>query len=190
MNMQEHHAGLYTCEATNSFGSSNHSAVIRIKTRPRWIAEPQDRAVFVGSPVLLECNAQSYPQPLITWMANTAQSGSSVHDKFIPVHMDGMRISQSPNGSLVIYKVQRSDAGWYRCQADNSVGEPLQKIVQLLVNAPAKVDTDSTTKNVHIGSTMMITCEASGDSPLTLEWLRHHSKLISNKRLSVSSSRR
>ncbi|CAL4122421.1 unnamed protein product, partial [Meganyctiphanes norvegica] len=184
--LQEHHAGSYTCEVTNIVGSANHSATLRIKVRPRWITEPQDQSVLLGSSVMLECSAQGYPQPFITWMTSTGNS--QVMQNFNPIHMDGIHKSQSSNGSLIIHSAMRSDAGWYRCQADNSVGEPLQKVVQMLVNAPANIETESATKTIHIGRTMILTCEASGDSPLSVEWLRHHSPLVTGKRISVNSN--
>ncbi|CAL4137225.1 unnamed protein product, partial [Meganyctiphanes norvegica] len=186
MKIQEHHAGSYTCEATNIVGSANHSSTLKVKIRPKWISEPQDQSVLLGSSVMLECSAQGFPQPFITWMTSTGTT--QVMQNFNPIHMDGIHKSQSSNGSLIIHSAMRSDAGWYQCKADNSVGEPLQKVVQMIVNAPAKIETKSATKTIHIGKTMILTCEASGDSPLSVEWLRHHSPLITGKRISVSSN--
>lgn len=47
------------------------------------------------------------------------------------------------NGSLIIYNAQRTDAGFYMCQANNGVGAGLSKVVKLTVhgkcNAAASV---------------------------------------------------
>lgn len=38
------------------------------------------------------------------------------------------------NGSLIIYNTQRSDAGYYLCQANNGVGAGLSRVIKLTVN--------------------------------------------------------
>lgn len=38
------------------------------------------------------------------------------------------------NGSLVIYNAQRSDAGYYLCQASNGVGAGLSRVIKLTVH--------------------------------------------------------
>lgn len=38
------------------------------------------------------------------------------------------------NGSLIIYNTQRTDAGYYLCQAQNGVGPGLSRVIKLTVN--------------------------------------------------------
>lgn len=38
------------------------------------------------------------------------------------------------NGSLIIYNTQRTDAGYYLCQASNGVGPGLSRVVKLTVH--------------------------------------------------------
>lgn len=38
------------------------------------------------------------------------------------------------NGSLIIYNTQRTDAGYYLCQANNGIGPGLSKVIKLTVH--------------------------------------------------------
>lgn len=38
------------------------------------------------------------------------------------------------NGSLIIYNTQRTDAGYYLCQASNEVGAGLSRVIKLTVH--------------------------------------------------------
>lgn len=38
------------------------------------------------------------------------------------------------NGSLIIYNTQRTDAGYYLCQATNGIGPGISKVVKLTVH--------------------------------------------------------
>lgn len=44
----------------------------------------------------------------------------------------------------------------------------------LLMTAPARVVTEGGRVTGHAGQVVTVTCEATGDDPLTLTWLRHH----------------
>lgn len=42
------------------------------------------------------------------------------------------------------------------------------------MTAPARVVTEGGRVTGHAGQVVTVTCEATGDDPLTLTWLRHH----------------
>ncbi|KAK4299474.1 hypothetical protein Pmani_028258 [Petrolisthes manimaculis] len=168
--LQEHHSGSYTCEAANAAASVNHTATLRVKVSPKWVVEPAGGTALVGSTVVLDCSARGYPQPLLTWMK---APGEAARD-FQTVVVDGIKFSQASNGSLIIKETKTSDAGWYLCRATNSVGKPISKVVQLTVHAPARVVTKGRRVTGHAGQMVTVTCEATGDAPMTLTWLRHH----------------
>lgn len=35
---------------------------------PRWSREPHDTALMLGQAVVINCEAEGYPQPQITWL--------------------------------------------------------------------------------------------------------------------------
>ncbi|KAG7154055.1 Down syndrome cell adhesion molecule-like protein 2-like 8, partial [Homarus americanus] len=152
---------------------------------PKWVVEPGGGTALVGSTVVLDCSARGYPTPVLTWMK---APGEAAQD-FQPVVVDGLRSSQAANGSLVLQDTKTSDAGWYMCQAANSVGKPISKVVQLTVHAPARVVTEGRRVTGHAGQTVTVMCEATGDDPLSLTWRRHHAPVSPGHRTAVRESK-
>ncbi|KAK7081827.1 Down syndrome cell adhesion molecule-like protein 1 [Halocaridina rubra] len=182
--LREHHSGSYTCEAANAAATVNHTAVLKVQVSPRWIIEPSSSTALVGSTLVLECSARGFPQPIITWKKASGDAAQN----FQPVLLDGVRTSQAPNGSLVLMESSPNDAGYYQCTAHNSIGSPLSKVAQLTVHAPAHIVTEGGRITGHAGQTVTMTCEATGDLPLTLTWQRHHTPITPNHRVSVRES--
>ncbi|XP_071543543.1 uncharacterized protein [Panulirus ornatus] len=182
--LREHHSGSYTCEAANAAAIANYTATVRVKVSPRWVLEPRGETALVGSTVVMDCSARGHPKPVLTWMK---APGKAAQD-FQAVVLDGVRSSQASNGSLVLPDIAASHAGWYLCQAANSVGEPISKAVQLIVHAPARVVTEGRRVTGHAGQTVTLSCEATGDDPLTLTWHRHHTLVSRDHRTSLRES--
>ena len=61
--------------------------------------------------VVLSCRARGCPEPTITWTHNS-----------VPVTGGNSRVEITPEGDLVIMTLMLSDAGIYRCTAENSQG--------------------------------------------------------------------
>ncbi|KAK7015883.1 hypothetical protein SK128_009425 [Halocaridina rubra] len=182
--LHERHSGSYTCEAANAAATVNHTASLKVQVSPRWIVEPSSSTALVGSTVVLECSARGFPQPVITWNKATGEAAQD----FQPVLLDGVRNSQAPNGSLVLMESSPNDAGYYQCTAHNSIGSPLSKVAQLTVHAPAHIVTEGGRVTGHAGQTVTLTCEASGDLPLTVTWQRHHTPITPTHRISIRES--
>ncbi|XP_050737575.1 cell adhesion molecule Dscam2-like isoform X3 [Eriocheir sinensis] len=182
--LKEHHSGSYTCEAANAAATANHTATLTVKVSPRWVMEPGGRTALVGSTVVLDCSARGHPQPVITWMK---APGEAAQD-FQPLVTDGVRVTQATNGSLVLPQVTSHQAGWYLCQAANGVGKALSKMAQLTVHAPARVVTEGSRITGHSGQTVTLRCEATGDAPLTVTWLRHHAPVTQDHRTLVQET--
>ena len=47
----------------------------------------------------------------------------------------------------------------------------------LPLSAPARVVTEGGRVTGHAGQVVTVACEATGDGPLTLTWLRHHAPI-------------
>ncbi|VVC97977.1 unnamed protein product [Leptidea sinapis] len=61
------HSGNYTCIASNVAGSERFTVPLTVNVPPRWRLEPGDMAVAAGQDVILQCQADGYPKPTITW---------------------------------------------------------------------------------------------------------------------------
>ncbi|KFM56581.1 Down syndrome cell adhesion molecule-like protein, partial [Stegodyphus mimosarum] len=60
-------SGNYTCIATNSFGSDQLTAFLKVRASPKWIEQPTDILTTAGESILVRCLAAGSPEPQITW---------------------------------------------------------------------------------------------------------------------------
>lgn len=44
-----------------------YSLIFFLIVPPRWIQEPQDIALMLGNAIVINCEAEGYPEPEITW---------------------------------------------------------------------------------------------------------------------------
>ncbi|CAL4105463.1 unnamed protein product, partial [Meganyctiphanes norvegica] len=165
--LQGHHSGNYSCQASNAAKTVETSAVLVVRVPPTWVTSPHDLAATVGSSVVIPCHAEGFPKPRITWRKNTKVDSDNYRS------IGGVQVSS--NGSLVLPNIQHIDEGRYLCEADNSVGPPLRATVSLSVNAPPKFDQSlQQIMSVRRGSSATLACLANGDPPITLNWQAAH----------------
>merc|ERR1719412_1550187 len=69
------HRGRYTCLAKNKAGTATSTADLRVNVRPRWTVEPTDKQFAQGSDAKVDCKADGFPQPTISWK-KAVDSGS------------------------------------------------------------------------------------------------------------------
>lgn len=111
--------GIYTCKATNIYGSSFLSYSVTVMVYPPQIttAAPSVMRVYRGSSVSLDCIATGIPKPDISWTlpGSTTLIPSS---RFIAQGV----IHMTEEGSLVIQNPGLMDSGIYKCNAKNVLG--------------------------------------------------------------------
>ena len=69
-NVQSKHSGNYTCRATNQGGRSEFSAVLVVNAEPSWLSVPRDITLTRNSKTEVECKADGFPEPFVTWSRN------------------------------------------------------------------------------------------------------------------------
>ncbi|XP_048088194.1 LOW QUALITY PROTEIN: matrix-remodeling-associated protein 5 [Alosa alosa] len=111
--------GVYTCKATNTYGSSFLSYPVTVMVYPPQIttAPPSVIRVHRGSSVSLNCIAIGIPKPDISWTL-PGRTTLVPNSRFIAqggIHMTG-------EGSLVIQNPGLMDSGIYKCNAKNVLG--------------------------------------------------------------------
>ncbi|XP_063899324.1 cell adhesion molecule Dscam2-like [Helicoverpa armigera] len=176
------HSGEYTCRVSNHAATVNYTAQLSVKVAPAWATEPLDAAVLLGAPLQLECAARGHPAPAVTWyrrMGEGASLGGDSGEQWEPVGAgewgaDGVR---ARNGSLAASAAARAHQGLYRCVADNGVGPPLLKHVNITVHEPAHLEGAGGNASSVRGQPAALACVARGDAPLHVHWTHRGARL-------------
>ncbi|XP_064420214.1 hemicentin-2 [Latimeria chalumnae] len=166
-------AGTYICTAENSVGVIKAIGFVHIKAAPvlhgdinSYLTEP------LGGNAILNCEALGDPAPTIQWDKNG-----------LPVHISS-RVHQLTNGSLLIYSTVNTDAGDYRCVAENEAGVVEKKVTLMLQSAPIfKVEPLSTV--VSAGNKVVLHCQADGEPSPMVEWTREGQPVQENSRIQI-----
>ncbi|CAG9123879.1 unnamed protein product [Plutella xylostella] len=204
-NITSLHSGNYTCIASNVAGSERFTVPLTVNVPPRWRSEPADVAVAAGLDVTLQCQAEGYPKPTITWkkaVGNTPgeykdfmfegssrvlDNGSLVFER-VAKDSEGHYLCEARNdigaglSKLIFLKVNvaKDSEGHYLCEARNDIGAGLSKLIFLKVNAPARFPMKSKTVQVTAGEAAHLQCAAAGDAPLEVTWRSPHHHTIAH----------
>ncbi|CAH0555678.1 unnamed protein product [Brassicogethes aeneus] len=164
-NVSEKHMGNYTCLAANRAGISSYSAELVVKVPPRWILEPTDKAFAQGSDAAVECKADGFPKPTVTWKRATGVSPGDYKD-FKPNNPD----VKVEDGTLTINNIQKTNEGYYLCEAVNGIGSGLSAVVLISVQAPPQFDIKLRNQTARRGDPAVLQCEAKGEKPIGILW--------------------
>ncbi|XP_068899442.1 cell adhesion molecule Dscam1 isoform X36 [Tenebrio molitor] len=177
--VQAHHAGEYSCVASNKAGNTSFSSYLRVNVPPRWILEPTDKAFAQGSDAAVECKADGFPKPVVTWKRATGVSPGDYKD-FKPNNPD----IKVEDGTLTINNIQKTNEGYYLCEAVNGIGSGLSAVIQISVQAPPQFDIKLRNQTSRRGDPAVLQCEAKGEKPIGILWN------INNKRLEPKGDNR
>ncbi|XP_017771587.1 PREDICTED: Down syndrome cell adhesion molecule-like protein Dscam2 [Nicrophorus vespilloides] len=159
------HTGNYTCIASNVAGAERYVVPLTVNVPPRWTVEPSDSNVAAGQEATLNCQADGYPTPAITWKrAVGSQPGEYKDFMFEP------NVHQYQNGSLSFSHVSKENEGQYLCEGKNNIGTGVSKVIFLKVNAPAHFPQKSKQIQVVKGEQAHLQCSAIGDTPMEIMW--------------------
>ncbi|XP_059047424.1 cell adhesion molecule Dscam2-like [Achroia grisella] len=191
------HSGDYTCRVTNHAATVNYTATLSVKVTPAWTTEPMDAAILLGAPLSLQCAAKGYPVPKIKWYRRIGDSVSLNNDNEDHWEIiggsdwgDGVIEVRTRNGTLGAPAASRLHQGQYRCVADNGVGPPLIKHINLTIHEPAHFEESSGNMSCVRGHSVSLTCHALGDAPLTVHWTHQGTRIdLNSYRWSVSEVR-
>ncbi|XP_044755484.1 Down syndrome cell adhesion molecule-like protein Dscam2 isoform X16 [Coccinella septempunctata] len=173
------HAGTYTCIGENRVGKAEASATLNVNVPPRWILEPTDKAFAQGSDAAVECKADGFPKPVVTWKRATGVSPGDYKD-FKPNNPD----IKVEDGTLTINNIQKNNEGYYLCEAFNGIGSGLSAVILISVQAPPQFEIKSRNQTSRRGDAAVLQCEAKGEKPIGILWN------INNKRLDPKGDNR
>ncbi|KAI1278123.1 Down syndrome cell adhesion molecule-like protein Dscam2 [Halotydeus destructor] len=159
------HNGNYTCTVRNDVATVEHSTTLLVDVPPYWKFEPKDSSAVGGQNVLIDCLADGVPSPSITWERAAINA-----PRFYAPISSGPQFEVYANGSLLIKNVQEDDGAYYLCQASNSIGPGLSKVLTLTVHVPPKFVLKFQSEAVRLHAEAILKCEAQGDQPLGIKW--------------------
>nr|XP_024214186.1 Down syndrome cell adhesion molecule-like protein Dscam2 isoform X35 [Halyomorpha halys] len=166
------HSGNYTCTATNRAGSTNYTTSIHVNVPPRWIIEPTDKAFAQGSDAKVECKADGFPRPAVTWKRATGDSPGDYKD--LKPNNPDVKVEE---GTLLIHNIQKTSEGYYLCEAVNGIGSGLSAVIMISVQAPPQFDVKSRNQTARINDPTVLQCEAKGEKPIGIIWNMNNKRL-------------
>ncbi|XP_060626513.2 roundabout homolog 2 isoform X11 [Anolis sagrei] len=165
--------GTYTCIAENRVGKVEASATLTVRAPPQFVVRPRDQIVAQGRTVTFPCETKGNPQPAVFWQKEGSQNLLFPNQPLQP----NSRYSVSPTGDLTITNIQRSDAGYYICQALTVAGSILAKaqleVTDVLTDRPPPIILQGpVNQTLAIDGTALLKCKATGDPMPVISWLK------------------
>ncbi|CAN7939532.1 unnamed protein product [Ixodes hexagonus] len=164
--------GKYTCFVNNDAAGDNRTADVVVNVSPRINIPPHNTTTRVGGQVMLDCVAEGFPTPVVTWQ-KFGGGGRGFGDLRL-----NFRSYVLPNGSLWIGDAEESDEGLLRCRVQNDIGGPVSREVSLRVQEPPRFKERFRVLHVRRGETLQAQClTAAGDPPLDFTWEKDYRPL-------------
>ncbi|XP_058490996.1 roundabout homolog 2 isoform X11 [Solea solea] len=171
--------GMFTCVAENRVGKLEASATLTVRAPPQFVIRPRDQIVAQGRTATFPCETKGNPQPAVFWQKEGSQNLLFPNQPQQP----NSRFSVSPSGDLTISSVQRSDAGYYICQALTVAGSILAKaqleVTDVLTDRPPPIIRQGpSNQTLGVDSMALLKCQASGDPIPSVSWLKDGVSLL------------
>ncbi|XP_064793489.1 hemicentin-1-like [Oncorhynchus masou masou] len=177
------HAGTYTCVAKNREGQTQKDYTLTVQVSPTILdsGHSSDLSAPVGNDLTLECRVTGTPAPHLSWLKN----GATLEDS------DPQKIDIAPDGStLTLLRLRPEDSGTYTCLAVSPAGQE-NKIYTLFVLVPPSISGEtSAPREVQTTQDSVVTleCQAVGNPPPQISWLRNGRPLLLSPRTRLLSA--
>ncbi|KRF98103.1 uncharacterized protein Dwil_GK22019, isoform BN [Drosophila willistoni] len=169
--VQAKHSGNYSCRASNDVGVAIREATLTVNVPPRWILEPTDKAFAQGSDAKVECKADGFPKPQVTWKKAVGDTPGEYKDL---KKSDNIRVEE---GTLHIDNIQKTNEGYYLCEAINGIGSGLSAVIMVSVQAPPEFTEKLRNQTARRGEPAVLQCEAKGEKPIGILWNMNNMRL-------------
>nr|CDJ97202.1 Immunoglobulin I-set and Immunoglobulin domain containing protein [Haemonchus contortus] len=163
------HAGLWVCSAENEAGIEKLEIFLDVWFSPSVQISFEADAELLGDSVTLECRVTGNPLPSITW-----RKGG------YPVVDDGTHVIHNV-ANLTISHLEAHNPGNYTCLAKNDVGFA-ESTVLIDVLVPPSIDREHVdlSPRLHIGQTLLLSCNANGIPEAAVKWYVNGSEISSS----------
>uniref|UniRef100_A0A8C7CLW0 Ig-like domain-containing protein n=1 Tax=Oncorhynchus kisutch TaxID=8019 RepID=A0A8C7CLW0_ONCKI len=155
-------AGIYICTATSAVGYASREIQLSVNSKRCKCVSSQENTVKmaaeVGSEVILPCEVQGSPSPLVTWSRNGQ-----------PIPPVTAWFTVLPSGSLKITDVRLVDSKLYTCSAKNPAGN-VSINYNLHIQAKPKIQAAPSLLKALIGQTVVLPCVVQGEPSPEISW--------------------
>ncbi|KAL5009483.1 hypothetical protein ScPMuIL_011788 [Solemya velum] len=165
--LDERHAGMYQCAASNIHGTTLSSGQLRVLAfEPNFRKHAMEEKTYVmeNGNAVLPCQPEGAPLPELMWSKNGADLN------LIPGRED--RLQQMLEGDLKIMQASKNDEGTYVCTATNELGSGSTS-TELIVLNTVTISQPPQNTVVIINETAFMYCDASTQDrryDLVYEW--------------------
>ncbi|KAM4896067.1 hemicentin-1 [Sylvia borin] len=150
-------AGTYMCVAQNPAGTALGKIKLKVQVPPVIKSHVEEYVVAVDQSVTLQCEAEGYPGPEISWHKAGQQITESMRRRILST------------GALQILFVQPGDSGRYTCTAANPAGSSTSS-TELTVHVPPRIRSTDTQYTVTESSQAVLSCVAEGIPTPAINW--------------------
>uniref|UniRef100_A0A182YKL3 Down syndrome cell adhesion molecule n=2 Tax=Neocellia TaxID=44535 RepID=A0A182YKL3_ANOST len=147
---------------------SKHIPGVRIETRKRG----STLSIEAGSNAKVECKADGFPKPQVTWKKAVGDTPGEYKD--LRSNDSSIRVEE---GSLFIQNIQKSNEGYYLCEAINGIGSGLSAVTLITVQAPPEFVEKLRNQTARRGEPSVLQCEAKGEKPIGILWNMNNIRL-------------
>ncbi|XP_029960009.1 hemicentin-1 [Salarias fasciatus] len=176
------HAGTYSCVAKNSEGQTQRDYRLTVQVSPTILDSdrPSDVSAAMGETLTLECRASGVPTPQLSWLKDGVPLKGS----------DVRHIDITPDGSsLTLLRLSSEDSGTYTCLAVSPAGQE-SKLYTLFVLVPPSISGETAVpREVQVtqDSAVTLECQAAGNPPPQISWLKNGRPLLLSPRARLLS---
>ncbi|XP_063220158.1 lachesin [Bacillus rossius redtenbacheri] len=173
--IQETDAGFYQCQVIIALNNKISAEVELQVRRPPIISDNSTRSLVVSEmqSVKLECYANGYPEPRISWRReNNAvlPTGGSIYRGNV----------------LKISAVRKEDRGTYYCVAENGVGRGARRNIAVEVEFSPVITVPKPRIGQALQFDMDLECHVEAYPPPAVVWLKDDVQLSNNQHYSIS----
>lgn len=175
--VNENDAGIYQCQVAHGTSmpqTARTNVFVRI---PPTISDNSTRSVItsVGSDIQMNCYANGYPQPTISWRRNK--------NSLIPIN-GGVAIHR--NNTLSLQNVTKEDRGTYYCVADNGVSPGARRGISVEVEFKPVVRAGQIRYEQALQYDADLHCSVEAFPSPSITWIKDGFELNNNQHYSVA----
>ncbi|XP_029819877.1 hemicentin-1, partial [Manacus vitellinus] len=170
--------GRYQCSATNTAGKQVKEVKLIVHVPPsiKGGNVTTEVSALLNNLISLECEAKGIPVPTITWY----KDGHPLLSNPQALYVDRGQFLQIPRARV-------SDSARYTCRVSSAAGAA-EKVFHVDVYVPPVIEGDADTaqsRQVVAGNSLTLECNAAGNPPPLLTWLKDGVPVQASDRLRV-----